>query len=450
MAIPYMSSPMLGGYDTSFTPYQEPPVAPGLFGSLYGANPGSYESQIEEEERKKMMLRSLLLGGLQNMGNIGQPRPIKGNIGAQMIGNLARSTASGIENYDTMMKRKVLDMQARQRLGAEEMSARAQLMKAMQQDGGKEFNINSPLEAAQAIIAGDINANINTLEGRSAVRDYIKTPKGNERLREALSSLNEYKPASGKVYTSQVTGKQYFADPNYIDPVTKQRGIAMKQVGGTKYAQDIPEEDPTRIIEGTLRRTDPVTKKQAVWYKTNMDISNEIASLYKPEYVGALIPKVLSTQKWEEFTKQYKDLPPDQVRFYRAIWNLNDNYIRPKEGAVVPEAMMVRLQKFLVDTNQTPQNFMAHFAGVVDTAKRDMANLDETTYQNMELSPFNAKDRSWYRNTQFDYNNNRLKSSTQQPSVQKQGGKREVNRWVGKKTGRTVIQYDDGSTEYAD
>jgi hypothetical protein len=144
-----------------------------------------------------------------------------------------------------------------------------------------------------------------------------------------------------------------------------------------------------------MGRTPVTAMSQANYLKHAQDRITRMGEDYRPEYVGWLKNQNLFGLSINEFKKRTSELPPEQVRFYRNLWDMNDAMIRKSEGAVVPEAMMIRLEKFMNDIKEKPENFEVQFEDLSNSVRQDMLNL-HGSLSGQYKSPFEKRNEDFW------------------------------------------------------
>ena len=238
-----------------------------------------------------------------------------------------------------------------------------------------------------------------TPEQKSGIRDYQNQilsqitslgegPLANQitdnlMKRDQAEKSGEYKTHEPK-HRGQDSGEPYVWNPNAINQATGGRGD-YSRLGDGKSLSETNES----LIPLELRLAPTPVIKEANFTKSAMQRLKNMAKYYKPEYVGIVQGRVADTER------KLRELPADQVKFYREFKQFNDDIVRAKEGAVIPDAMMVRLEQFLNDIKQPGANFEAQFDSLTDYTRDQGRNLEESI-SGQYVSPFKKEQRDFF------------------------------------------------------
>jgi len=245
----------------------------------------------------------------------------------------------------------------------------------------KEFNAPNNLETflMQTNLHG---ADYTTPEGRKTAQRWASTPEGSKMFNEWMRTA---------------INKDSYKD-QYVGPSLDNPG---KDIWATydKAGKGVTElrEGAGIALPKNIGRTPTTAISQAGYMKHAQDRIDQMSKDYRPEYVGWLQNQNIFGLTANELKSRTQNMPDSQIRFYRNLWDMNDAMIRKSEGAVVPEAMMARLQKFMNDLKLTPQNFESQFNDLANMTKQDMRNLHESL-QGQFVSPFKDKNVMFWSN----------------------------------------------------
>lgn len=234
-----------------------------------------------------------------------------------------------------------------------------------------EYSRMKGIPGANPEMLNDLASFIGGLGGDSAIRGM---------------ESHEYRTREPR-HKGQSSGEPYVWDSNALNAQTGRKGDYVNIFSGKPLSTS-----PEPLIPLESGRTPPAQLKEANFNKSAMQRLQNIAKYYKPEYVGIIQGRIANVER------KLKDLPPEQVKFYREFKQLNDDIIRAKEGAVVPDAMMKRLEQFMNDIKQPEGNFEAQFDSLTDYVRDQGMNLDESLKAGTYVSPFQRPHRDFWGN----------------------------------------------------
>ena len=205
---------------------------------------------------------------------------------------------------------------------------------------------------------------------------------------EVVKDLGEDSEAGYKTQEPKHRGKEsgqpYVWNPNAKNDQTGGLGAYIRLNDGKPLTQT-----GESLIPLELKLAPTPIMKEANFTKSAIQRLQNMAKYYKPEYVGIIQGRIANPER------KLKELPPEQVKFYREFKQFNDDIVRAKEGAVIPDAMMKRLEQFLNDIKQPHGNFEAQFDSIVDYTRDQGKNLDESI-EGQYVSPFRKHHRNFF------------------------------------------------------
>lgn len=241
--------------------------------------------------------------------------------------------------------------------------------------------------------------------GLAAVQGY------EEKLSE--KDKEEYKTQEPK-HRGKDSGQPYVWNPNATNSQTGGKGAYVRLSDGKSLAETGESLMP---LELKLAPTSIV--KEANFTKSAMQRLKNMAKYYKPEYVGIVQGRIANVDR------KLKELPPDQVKFYREFKQFNDDIVRAKEGAVIPDAMMARLEQFLNDIKQPQGNFEAQFDSIVDYTRDQGRNLNESI-EGQYVSPFKKEHREFFEDSSSLLRRNGKAATSSSPQIAPAGTKAKL------------------------
>lgn len=262
-------------------------------------------------------------------------------------------------------------------------------MKAKQ--ANKEFNIPAEVDTFLMTRFPNYSSDPNV---RSEAANWISSPAGRKEYDAWWS-------------TRKQTG------PTVVTYVPTSEGIVpMPTRGGGFPPTGKPIEGPSGPLGKPLPAGEMGKLSDLEVLLKNVDVAR---SNFDKEYVGPVAGRVGSMKE------QVVDIPEKQVTFYAAVRDAKDALLRARSGAQINEQEYQRLVKFLPDENLPPANFIARL------------NRFEK-----ELQTTITVKRSTLKSGGY--------GTGEQPKKTQQ--KTPVKRGVY--NGKAVIQYSDGSIEYAE
>lgn len=388
------------------SPHGMPQVNPMIGGQL--SQPIQIpEIQMSDADRKQALKMALFNAGTNILSNMGPSRmPVSG---AQILG---QAGMAGMQGYQ----------QAQQ-----QALERYKTLRELQ--GKKEFNMPARVDEFLATTQDIHGFDFTTPEGRVLAFKWLGTPEGRKKYEEFVSSLASVSSVPSWIPAGFDPATGDYWSFNRRDPET----------GNPAYlnmrTQEKRNQPPSQLIATNLKTAPSTVITQGNFTKSAIQRLENMAKYYKPEYVGIVQGRIANVER------KLSELPPEQVKFYREFKQLNDDIIRAKEGAVVPEPMVKRLEQFMNDIKQPSANFEAQYDSLTDYVRDQGMNLDESL-TGQYMSPFKEKHRKFWENR-----NSLLQKGRMAPGQQKPSGRTIVKRGTTK-DGRKVVKYSDGSIEY--
>lgn len=237
-------------------------------------------------------------------------------------------------------------------------------------------------ERAAGSVLGEMS-NIKSPEMKQDAMNYVRTlaPELAQKI-EAAERSSEYKTQEPK-HRGKDSGQPYVWNPNAVNAKTGGKGDYVR-LDGKPLSQT-----GESLIPLEVKTTPTPVIKEANFIKSAKQRLENMAKYYKPEYVGIIQGRIANPER------KLATLPPEQVKFYREFKQFNDDIIRAKEGAVIPDAMMARLEQFLNDIKQPSGNFESQFESIVDYTRDQGKNLDESL-EGQYISPFKKEHRQFW------------------------------------------------------
>jgi hypothetical protein len=250
----------------------------------------------------------------------------------------------------------------------------------------KEFNVSSGVDDFLMASQQKHGFDYVSPQGRQMAWRWFGTPQGQEAYKEWVADQSANKAVASWIPAGVDSASGDYWAFNRRDPENNGNPTYMNM-----RTQEKRNQPPGQLIATNLKTAAPTTIKEANFTKSAMQRLENMAKYYKPEYVGIIQGRIANPER------KLTTLPPDQVKFYREFKQLNDDIIRSKEGAVIPDAMVKRLEQFMNDIKQPSGNFEAQFDSLTDYVRDQGMNLDESL-TGQYISPFTEKHRKFWGN----------------------------------------------------
>lgn len=180
-------------------------------------------------------------------------------------------------------------------------------------------------------------------------------------------------------------------------------GAALYWDAGSRSLRRVGTDEPARNPSTKASSTE---REKTSSFKGLLDLADDINTSYKPEYVGITSGRAGAvSQLWSE----------DESRFRRNVKDLGDQLLRARSGAQINEQEYKRLLATVPTVNDSEKQFSGKMAGFIKMVQQIQSRRSGEAKRSGVAAP-----------------------ATQKTVVR-----------TGTANGRKVIQYSDGSVEYA-